>query len=65
VINGFADLIAVGASTGATQCRVRPMVMLGVVHKLVIEWVLSDNPPPVEQRIRELTDIWLANLSVV
>jgi AcrR family transcriptional regulator len=65
VIQAFADLTAAQTrrlplpDRGA-QRRMRPMVLFGVVHELVIEWLVSDSPPPLEQLIDELTGIWLA-----
>ena len=69
VVHEFADLTAAGArelaaSYGTTEPRITPMVLLGVVHELVIDWLLSDNPPPLEQLIDELTGIWLAACKV-
>jgi AcrR family transcriptional regulator len=64
VIHTFADLTAAQmrelAPNVDTQPRIRPMVLLGVLHELVVEWLLSDSPPPLEQLIDELTGIWLA-----
>ncbi|HSS09873.1 MAG TPA: TetR/AcrR family transcriptional regulator [Acidimicrobiales bacterium] len=65
VIQTFATLMEARArrhavSDGVTQPRFRPMVLLGVVHELVIEWVLSADPPPIEQLIDELAEIWIA-----
>jgi AcrR family transcriptional regulator len=64
VMHTFADLTATQmrelAPSVDTQPRIRPMVLLGVIHELVVEWLLSDNPPPLEQLIDELTAIWLA-----
>jgi AcrR family transcriptional regulator len=64
VIHTFAGLAEartgrLAASYGVTQPRIRPMVLLGVVHELVIEWVLSADPPPMEQLIDEVAEIWI------
>jgi AcrR family transcriptional regulator len=64
VIHTFADLTAAQmrelAPNVDTPPRIRPMVLLGVIHELVVEWLLSDSPPPLDQLIDELTGFWLA-----